>query len=87
MPSGSPLPTRFPSDSYAGNRVNDALAYLASAIRNLGDQAVNFLERAQAKEPLNPKVISAREIYQRVGRKYGISTTPKTEGRNAEKKE
>jgi hypothetical protein len=42
MPSGSPLPTRFPSDSYAGNRVNDALAYLASAIRNLGDQAVKL---------------------------------------------
>lgn len=42
MPSGSALPTRFPSDFYAGNRVNDALAYIASAIRNLGDQAVKL---------------------------------------------
>lgn len=42
MPIGSPLPTRFPSDQYAGNRVNDALAWIASAIRNLGDQAVKY---------------------------------------------
>lgn len=54
MPIGSPLPTRFPSDSYPGNRVNDALAYLASAIRNLGDQAVKLQSDSDGNYELGP---------------------------------
>ena len=53
----------------------------------LGDQAVRFLERAQAREALNPKVVSARELYQRVARKYGISPVPLTKARNAKEEE
>ena len=45
-----------------------------------------FLEMALAKEPRNPKVISARELYQRVARKYGIDAALSTGARGAAEK-
>ena len=41
---------------------------------------------AQAKEPRNPKVISARELYQRVAKKYGIDASPMGGSRTGEDK-
>ena len=35
-------------------------------------RGMHYLERAQAKDILSPKVISARELYFQVARKYGI---------------
>lgn len=55
MPIGSPLPTRFPSDSYPGNRVNDALAYLASAVRDLGDRAAKLQPDGDGNYELGPR--------------------------------
>ncbi len=45
---------------------------------DLGQRAVRYLQMAQAKDPLNPKVISARELYRQVARKYGIEVAPLT---------
>ena len=45
---------------------------------DLGQRGVRYLQMAQAKDPLNPKVISARELYRQVARKYGIEVAPLT---------
>lgn len=42
----------------------------------MGARGVHFLQLAQSKDMRNPKVISAREHYQRVARKYGIEIVP-----------
>lgn len=42
----------------------------------LAKRGLGYLESAQMKEMRNPKVISARELYQRVARKYGIPIVP-----------
>ncbi|MCX8145802.1 MAG: response regulator [Azovibrio sp.] len=44
----------------------------------LAGRATDYLQRAQAKAPRNPKVLAARDIYHQVARKYGIAT-PKSE--------
>lgn len=54
MPAGSPLFTRFPQSPFSGTRVNDSLAYLASAIRNLGDQAVKLKPDGDGSYELGP---------------------------------
>ncbi|MCE1169810.1 MAG: response regulator, partial [Azovibrio sp.] len=41
---------------------------------DLAARGLDYLQRAQAKAPRNPKVLLAREIYTQVARKYGIST-------------
>lgn len=38
----------------------------------MGQRGVRYLQMAQKKEMRNAKVISARELYQKVARKYGI---------------
>ena len=72
----------------AANRVPNLqfLVNASKAIFTLLDQkgwsteyselGLRFLQLAQAKEIRNPKVISARELYQRVARKYGIDVVP-----------
>lgn len=42
----------------------------------LAERGLRYLQQAQAKDPRNAKVISARERYQRTARKYGISIAP-----------
>ena len=42
----------------------------------LARQGLRFLQLAQAKDLRNPRIISARELYQRVARKYGIAVVP-----------
>lgn len=42
----------------------------------LAKRGLGYLESAQMKDMRNPKVISARELYQRVARKYGIPIVP-----------
>ncbi|HNH24350.1 MAG TPA: tetratricopeptide repeat protein, partial [Accumulibacter sp.] len=44
----------------------------------LAKRGLEYLETAQMKDLRNPKVISARELYQRVARKYGIPIVPLT---------
>lgn len=39
------------------------------------EQAMRFLQRAQAKDPKNPKVSATRELYTTVARKYGIGSS------------
>lgn len=38
----------------------------------LAKRALRYLQMAQAKDMSNPKVVAARELYQRVSKKYGI---------------
>lgn len=42
----------------------------------LAERGLRYLQMAQAKDMRSVKVISARELYQRVARKYGISVVP-----------
>ncbi len=42
----------------------------------LGQRALHYLQLAQARDMRNAKVISARELYQQVARKYGIEVIP-----------
>ena len=49
----------------------------------LGKRGVRYLQMAQEKESRNTKVISARELYQQVARKYGIEVAPLGGGRSS----
>ncbi len=42
----------------------------------MADRGVRYLQLAQAKDMRNAKVMSARELYQRAARKYGITIVP-----------
>jgi hypothetical protein len=42
----------------------------------LARRGVRFLQLAQARDMRNARVISARELYQRAARKYGIPIVP-----------
>lgn len=42
----------------------------------MAERGVRYLQMAQAKDPRSPKVISARELYFQVARKYGIEIMP-----------
>ena len=42
----------------------------------LAETGLRYLQMAQAKDMLNTKVISTRELYQQVARKYGIAVLP-----------
>lgn len=44
----------------------------------LAKRGLGYLRIAQEKDLRNPKVISAREMYERVSRKYGIAVVPLT---------
>lgn len=48
---------------------------------DLAKRGVYFLEMAQGKDIRNPRVISAREMYHRVARLYGIAVIPFAGGR------
>ncbi len=52
----------------------------------LADRGIRYLELAQTKDIRNPRVISARELYQRVARKYGVRIVPFTGGRTSSDK-
>ena len=43
---------------------------------DLAQRGIRYLQMAQAKDMRNPKVISARELYQQAARKYGIKVVP-----------
>jgi len=42
----------------------------------LAKRGLGYLQMAQERDLRNPKVIAAREMYQRVSRKYGIAVIP-----------
>ncbi len=42
----------------------------------MGQRAIRYLQMAQAKDMNNVKVLSARELYHQVARKYGIEVVP-----------
>ena len=42
----------------------------------MSQRAIRYLQLAQAKDPRSAKVISARELYQQVAKKYGIEVVP-----------
>jgi CheY-like chemotaxis protein len=42
----------------------------------LGQRALHYLQLAQAKDARNAKIISARELYHQVARKYGVEVVP-----------
>ncbi len=52
----------------------------------LGKRGLRYLEMAQAKEMRNPKVLSARQLYCQVSRKYGIEVVPISSARSASEK-
>ena len=51
---------------------------------SLAKRGLRYLALAQTKDMRNPKVISARETYQRVARKYGVPIVPLGPSRNPE---
>ena len=53
---------------------------------NLAKRGLRYLEMAQTKDIRNPRVISARETYQRVARKYGVPIVPFGAARNTAEK-
>ncbi len=52
----------------------------------LGETGLRYLQLAQAKEPRSSRVISTRELYQQVARKYGIHVAPIGGMRSSEEK-
>jgi hypothetical protein len=42
----------------------------------LAKRGLRYLQMAQAKDMRNPRVVSARALYQRVAEKYGVATAP-----------
>ena len=52
----------------------------------MGQRGVRYLQMAQSKEMRNAKVISARELYHQVARKYGIEVVPISGGRSSGEK-
>ena len=38
------------------------------------ERGLRYLQLAQGKDPRSPKVLSARELYRQIARKYGIDT-------------
>ena len=42
----------------------------------MAQRGIRYLQMAQTKDMLNPKVISARELYNQVARKYGVEVVP-----------
>ncbi|MBE2257858.1 MAG: response regulator [Candidatus Accumulibacter sp.] len=52
----------------------------------LAKRGLGYLQMAQDKDMRNAKVISAREMYQRVSRKYGVTVVPFSSSRNAGEK-
>ena len=49
---------------------------------NMAERGLRYLQMAQAKDMRNAKVVSARELYQRTARKYGIAIVPLSGVRN-----
>ena len=43
---------------------------------DMAKRALRYLQMAQTKDMRSPKVISAREMYFQVARKYGIEVAP-----------
>ena len=43
---------------------------------SMAERGLRYLQMAQAKDIRNAKVVSARELYQRAARKYGIAIVP-----------
>lgn len=54
MPAGSSLFTRFPQNPFEGRRVNDSFAYMASAIRKLGDAVPKLTVDSDGVPELGP---------------------------------
>lgn len=52
----------------------------------LSQRGVRYLQMAQEKEGRSPKVISARELYHQVARKYGIEVSPLGSARSSTEK-
>lgn len=50
----------------------------------LGEQALKYLRLAQARDPRSTKVISTREFYHRVAKKYGVEVRPLGIQRNSD---
>ncbi|MCM8595949.1 tetratricopeptide repeat-containing response regulator [Accumulibacter sp.] len=48
----------------------------------LAKRGLRFLQMAQSRDLRNPRVISARELYERVAAKYGVAAVPFTASRN-----
>ncbi len=67
---------RVPNVQFLVNATRAILTYMDQRgwDADLAARGLDYLQRAQAKAPRNPKVLLAREIYTQVARKYGIST-------------
>ncbi len=52
----------------------------------MASRGLRYLQQAQAKDARSPKVISAREMYYQVARKYGIEIVPMTGARGPDER-
>ncbi|WP_170285897.1 response regulator [Propionivibrio limicola] len=69
---------RVPNVQFLVNAAKAIFTLLARKGWNeeLALRGLRYLQLAQAKEERNPKIISARELYFQVARKYGIEVVP-----------
>ena len=69
---------RVPNQQFLVNATKAIFTLLARKGWNeeMADRGLRYLQQAQAKDARSPKVISAREMYFQVARKYGIEIVP-----------
>ena len=74
---------RVPNQQFLVNATKAIFTLLARKGWNeeMADRGLRYLQQAQAKDARSPKVISAREMYFQVARKYGIEIVPMTGAR------
>ena len=74
---------RVPNQQFLVNATKAIFTLLARKGWNeeMADRGLRYLHQAQAKDARSPKVISARELYFQVARKYGIEIVPMTGAR------
>lgn len=69
---------RVPNQQFLVNATKAIFTLLARKGWNedMANRALRYLQQAQAKDPRSPKVVSARDMYFQVARKYGIEIVP-----------
>ena len=79
---------RVPNLQFLANASKAIFTLLARKGWNeaMASRGLRYLQQAQAKDARSPKVISAREMYYQVARKYGIEIVPMTGARGPDER-
>jgi tetratricopeptide (TPR) repeat protein len=68
---------RIPNVQFLVNAANAVFALMDQQgwKNDLAEHGLRYLLRAQAKDPKNPKVVAANDLFQNVAQKYGVSVS------------